>query len=79
MFQDWDLDLWGAKSTGWAFWAESQASGRRGALGEDLQMGKGRYAPAAVGSQRWEGDLPGKARAGVCVGGCDRAACAAGG
>ena len=42
MFQAWDLDPWAAKSTGWAFWAEPQASGTRGALGKDLQMGKGR-------------------------------------
>lgn len=42
MFWDWDLDLWAAKSTGWAFCAEFPASGTRGTLGKDLQLGKGR-------------------------------------
>jgi len=42
MFQDWDLELWAAKSTRWAFWAESQASGTRAALGKNLHLGKGR-------------------------------------
>ena len=31
-----------------------------------------------MGTQRWEGDWPGKACGGVCLGGCTGAACAAG-
>lgn len=52
MFQDWELDLWATRSTGWASWAEYP--GMRGALGKQLQMGEGREAPAALGTPGWE-------------------------
>lgn len=52
MFQDWELGLWAARSTGWASWAE--CSGMREALGKELQMGEEREAPAALGTPGWE-------------------------
>lgn len=36
-----------------------------GALGKDLQVGKGREALTAVGSRGWKGDWPGKAGLGL--------------
>ena len=58
MFQDWELDLAAARSAGWAFWAESWASGTSGALGKDMQLGKG--SPSSGGDPGVGGRLGGQ-------------------
>ena len=77
MFQGWDLDLGAARSAGWAFWAESQASGTVGPWARACSWGRGgeprqRRGPSGGRATGQAKPAPG------CLGGCAGAVCAAG-